>query len=187
MRLKTVKNSINASMPKNPYESPTKLSNKKLNTSTTKSQTKEPIRMTIKLEDILNSCGNKPSSPQKTEIMEPEIEEFNEIKPVRSQRSLLLKNLRSKLVKTTQEASSDNEKSNTSRVRLKPKYAKSKALRTTKLSDKNRYFNLLQHTLEKNFGGNVEIKPEKKFDCLPRSIAIVIDNSVQIYSLHICD
>ena len=144
---------------------------------------KEPIRMSVRLEDIVRSVRGQRSVP-KIEVMEPEIEEFNEVAPKRSQKSILISNLKTKFgIRNEKTPDPSWGLLKTDRVRIKPKYIKSKEVKNSQVQENNRCTKLIKQALELKFGKIFEIKQEK-IDKFPDSIVMVIDNTVQMYSIH---
>jgi hypothetical protein len=130
---------------------------------------KEPIRMTVKIEDIINNYKNI-QELQRIDTIEPEIEEFIDVKP-KSVKQIIHK----KLKKPGSAENPNSIISLTTREKLRPK--------NSLISKKNTLIEGLESSLQKKLDCKFRIDEHKPVKKLPSSIIVIIDNAVRIYSV----
>ncbi|OMJ77368.1 hypothetical protein SteCoe_23066 [Stentor coeruleus] len=152
---------------KKPFETPRKLSNPLVYRSGL--QQKEPLRMTIKLEDIINASKNLKEPNSAKPETEPEIEESSDLNSRSSpQKSPEPQYISDKIVDCKIE-----------KVRVKERFLMEKQ----KPEVKEKKLKELENVIGKKFNCNVKINKDSKIEKLPNSIIVVIDGNVHVFNV----
>ena len=186
MKARKVNSSQSKLLSKSQFETPSKLPNSNVHSAksiNSLNNSKNPIRMSIKLQDIIYSCKKKSLPQQHSDVLEPEIEEFIECKK-NSINELSLKKIPTKKIEKNQQRIKIEKKTQQSscNVRIKEKYIKKKYIQCD-LKEKNFNNESIENIVTNEFGYKIKINENKRIEELPDSVIIIIDGSAQIYSL----
>jgi hypothetical protein len=152
---------------KKTFETPRKLSNPLV--CRTGLQQKEPLRMTIKLEDIINASKNLKEPNSAKPETEPEIEESSDMNSRSSPQKSPEPQYKSDVIVDCK----------IEKVRVKEKFI----IENQKSDVKEKKLKDLENVIGKKFNCHVKINKDSKLEKLPNSVIVVVDGNVHVFNV----
>ena len=163
------------------FETPTK--SKIINTDYTQNSQstlslKKPIRMTIKLEDIINIS----KTSQKDNTLNVKKEDIADIRKYSSRAKLPIHNFY-KDIGNNEKIGKKTSKPNTERPKSTNRVTKSIDFELANMKKTKNSIASIEKSIEKKFGYRVKVTEIKNNLQMPESVLVIVDNVIQAYTI----
>ena len=166
--------------PSKKYETPEKLSQPNRSTSSKqRSPAKAPLRLTIKLEDIIKTCKNYEEDFAKGQFEASGSAEDVKNKELMKTAPVVLSQSQQKIDEAKNSKACIVQKPE--KVRLKNKFTVSS--KADLANNNETYMASIEKAIESHFGCKVKVTKESSIASLPKTAIVLYDNALEVYSI----